>query len=82
MGVLNFLRIARPIYISYHFVITHMGVDHLMWTRCEQFTHIYIQTTQVRMKTHARPKSAHGCDTHDTRVALNLWVICTVHKSV
>ena len=44
MGVLKFLCIARPIYISYHFVITHTDVDHLMWTRCEQFTHIYIQT--------------------------------------
>ena len=84
MGVLKFLRIARPIYISYHFVIIHMGVNHRMWATVRgpgmYNSHIYTIRPHVcaYMKTHMCPKSAYVCDMHDTRVVLNLWVTCTV----
>ena len=47
MWILKFLHIARPICISYLFVIIHMGVDNHTWTRRVQFTHVYNQATHV-----------------------------------
>ena len=72
----------EQICISYQFVIIHKGVDHCTWTSHVQFTHEYSQATQVCTHAYACPESAHVCDIDDTSVGLNLWVTCTICRTV
>ena len=62
------------IYISHHFVIIDTSVDHHTWTKCIQFTRIQSGHTHA----HTCSEIARVRDTHETHVALNLWVPCTV----
>ena len=56
-------------------------MDHRTLIRYVQFTHVYNQATCMCTSVNVcTQKHAHECDMHDTHVALNMWMTCTVSQ--